>query len=271
MSHSFETITSFQNPKVKLIRKLRDKRERDKSGLFVIDYSRDFEKALAGGFETEFIFYCPELAEASLPLLQQNGAPIYSVSPDILQKASYRENPTGAVMVMRQKLARQIDGLAGLDTPLVLGLVDLRKPGNIGALLRSADAAGFGAVLLIDCVLDLYNPNLIRSSTGACFLDNIYLLTSDQALALLRRSGYTTLAATPEASSNLYDIAISEKTAIILGTEDQGLSEQWMKNCTQQVKIPMSGRITDSLNVSVSGAILMYEAYRQLSQKSASL
>lgn len=276
MSHSFETITSFQNPKVKLIRKLRDKRERDKSGLFVIDYSRDFEKAVECGFETEFIFYCPDLAEVSLPLLQQNGAPIYSVSPDILQKVSYRENPTGVVMVMRQKPSRHIDDLAGSDTSLVLGLVDLRKPGNIGALLRSADAAGFGAVLLIDCALDLYNPNLIRSSTGACFLDNIYNLNSDKALALLRRSGYTTLAASPEASRDLYDLAIGEKTAIILGTEDQGLSEQWMMNCTQQVKIPMSGRITDSLNVSVSGAILMYEAYRQqhlrqLSQKSASL
>jgi TrmH family RNA methyltransferase len=263
MAQSFETLTSFQNPKVKLIRKLRDKRERDKSGLFVIDYSRDFEKALANGFETEFIFYCPELGAASLPLLQQSSSPIYVVSSDILQKVSYRENPTGVVMVMRQKPPRQACDLDGVNAALVLGLVDLRKPGNIGALLRSADAAGFGAVLLIDCALDLYNPNLIRSSTGACFLDTIYSLTSDEALAFFRRSGYITLAATPSGTRNLYDVTIQDKTVIILGAEDEGLSKQWLKNCTEQVQIPMIGQIADSLNVSVSGAILMYEAYRQ--------
>ncbi|MCB9457100.1 MAG: RNA methyltransferase [Anaerolineaceae bacterium] len=263
MSHSFETITSFQNPKVKLIRKLRDKRERDKSGLFVLDYSRDFEKALSNGYQTEFILYCPEIAGTPPHLLQHSGGVIYTVSQDILQKASYRENPTGMVAVMRQKPIRQARDLAGLDVPLVLGLVDLRKPGNIGALLRSADAAGVGAVLLIDCTLDLYNPNLIRSSTGACFLDHIYTLTTAEALAFFTAAGYTTLAATPQGSADLYSIQISKKTAIILGTEDTGLDDQWLNHCTQRVKIPMNGKIADSLNVSVSGAILMYEAYRQ--------
>lgn len=263
MAKPFETITSFQNPKIKLVRKLRDKRERDQSGLFLIDYDRDMQRALTCGYTVEFILYCPELAEAALPVLLKSGGTIYTVSAEMLQKAGYRENPSGIVAVLRQRPPHRVHDLDQIHTSSILGLVNLQKPGNIGALMRSADAAGFGAIFLIDCTLDIFNPNLIRSSTGACFLNNIFTLTSTEARTYFQAAGYAVFAATPEGSVDLFSADFRDKTALILGTEDQGLDTYWMDNCDQRVKIPMQGVISDSLNVSVSGAILMYEVYRQ--------
>ena len=144
-----------------------------------------------------------------------------------------------------------------------LVLVDLRVPGNIGALLRSADAAAIDAVMLVDTALDLYNPNIIRSSTGACFLDNIFHLSSGEAMTWLRQNGFHIVSADVHGTSTLFDVDFQRPTAIVLGSEDNGISANWIDRADSLVRIPMDGRLTDSLNVSVSGAILMYELYRQ--------
>jgi RNA methyltransferase, TrmH family len=261
----YEKITSFQNHRVKLAQKLHDKHHREREKLFVVDYVRDLERALAQGYESEFILYAPGSAEPDeTALVESVSGHVYEVSPDILAKASYRQNPAGLVAVLRQKPAQT--RLEDITSRHILGLVDLRKPGNIGALLRTADAAGFSTILMIDAALDLYNPNIIRSSTGACFLENIYYVSSAQALQYLKAAGYTLIAGHLEGSRSLYDVDFRGKSALILGTEDTGLNALWRDHCDHLVKIPVTGNITDSLNVSVAGAVFMYEALRQTLQ-----
>ena len=259
---AFEQITSLQNTKVKLINRLRSKRGREQEGLFVIDYERDLERAIQQGYEIEFILYCPDIADESI-LQSLADAPIYEVSQQIMDKVGYRENSTGIVAILRSK---PIKGIADLEQESVqhaLGFVDLQKPGNIGAILRTADATGFDAIIMVDMSLDLYNPNIIRSSTGACFLDNIYQLDTATTIDYCKSHDIQIVAAYVGGNKTLYDVNFRQKTAIMLGTEDKGLNQQWVENCDHLVNIPMAGRISDSLNVSVSGAIFMYEALRQ--------
>jgi len=260
-----ERITSFQNSKIKLVRKLRDKRQRDRAGLFVVDTARDLQRALAAGYAVDFALHVPERSDAETTALAHHLPPsaLYIVSDDILQKASYRQNPGGLVAVLHQKVALSAADAAESDVQHLLILVDLRKPGNIGALLRTADATGFGAVWLVDTALDLYNPNIIRSSTGACFLNNVYYLTGSEAQTLLQSGGYHTVAGLLGGDRTLFDVDFRRKTAVILGTEDTGLDATWANHCDTRVHIPMVGHLTDSLNVSVSGAVFMYEALRQ--------
>ena len=259
-------IQSFQNGKIKLANKLVSKRQREQSGLFLIDYARDLERALQNDYEIEFAFYCETLAsdEDKAVLASFDNVLVYDVHSDLMDKASYRQNPGGLVAVMRQKPALTLNDAGRLNTPHILGLVDLRKPGNIGALLRTADAAGIGAVFLIDVALDIYNPNTIRSSTGAVFQGNIYQMTSAEAVEYFHENNVAIVAAHLDGTMSLYDIDFNvRRTVIMLGTEDTGLDEQWVNHSDNLVKIPMMGRISDSLNVSVSGAIFMYEALRQ--------
>lgn len=253
-------ITSFQNPKIKLIKKLRDKKGRDQEALFVIDSYRDLRRALDCGYEAEFVLHCPSLHSAVDWI---EGLALYEVPAEIMEKASYRENPDGIIAVIRQKPTQNAAHLARISSEFILGLVNLMKPGNIGALLRSADAAGFDTIFLIDTQLDLYNPNLIRSSTGAVFLDNLYSVSSAEAIQFLRGAAFTLIAAAPDGERELYHLDISGKTALLLGTEDDGLDAVWLGACDQRVRIPMVGSLSDSLNVSVSGAVMMYEILRQ--------
>jgi TrmH family RNA methyltransferase len=258
-----EKITSFQNPRIKQVRRLREKKGRIDDGLFVIDEPRDLSRALACGYTLQHVFYCPTLdpQRAAVDRLPA-GTSIYEIERDLMEKIGYRENPSAIVAVMHSqppKRAREFDGGAAC----VLGLVGLEKPGNIGALLRTADATGFDAVLLIDTALDLYNPNVIRSSTGACFLGNIYTLTSAEAIALLSQRGYTVYAAAVEGETSLYATTFTDRCAVILGTEDLGLDVTWLQAADARAQIPMVGKLSDSLNVSVSGAIFMAEVLRQ--------
>jgi RNA methyltransferase, TrmH family len=259
-------ITSFQNSKIKLANKLVNKRERQKNNLFLIDYARDLERALAYQYRVEFAFYCDTLAtDDDKMLLEKLGdAEIHDVSADLMEKASYRQNPGGLVTIMQQKPMLTAKDAEKIQSRHILGLVKLSKPGNIGALLRTADATGFDTILLIDTPLDVYNPNIIRASTGAVFLDNIYQLTSLEALNLFAEKQISIVATHLDGTINLYDFDFTQHpTAIMLGAEDTGLEEIWVNHCDALVKIPMIGHLSDSLNVSVSGAIFMYEALRQ--------
>ena len=266
-----QQISSFQNPKIKLANKLLDKRHREQEGLFLVDYARDLERALQHGYQLEYAFYCPALAtnEEQALIEKLDASALYEVSKDLMEKASYRENPAGLVAVMKQKPALGMTEAKKKKAPHVLALVNLRKPGNIGALLRTADAAGIQMICLIDTSLDLYNPNIIRASTGAVFLENIYQMSSEEAFAFFADEQIAIIAAHLSGQKSLYELDFNaQRSAIALGTEDEGLNEQWVYHCDALVKIPMMGSLADSLNVSVSGAIFMYEALRQkLNQK----
>lgn len=259
---SVEQITSPQNSKIKLVNRLRSKRGRMQEGLFVIDYERDLGRALAQGYVIEFVMYCSKVADESALNLVHN-AEIFEISEQLLKKVSYRENSTGLVTVLQSKPEKGFADLQQATVNNAIGLVDLLKPGNIGALLRTADATAFDAILLVDTSLDLYNPNIIRSSTGACFLDNIYQVSTQQALAYFQSHNIQIVSAYVTGDQTLYNVDFRQKTAIILGTEDKGLDQTWIENSDRLVNIPMDGQISDSLNVSVSGAIFMYEALRQ--------
>lgn len=252
-------ITSAQNSKIRLIKRLRGKRGREIEDRFVIDYRRDLDRALSCGYRVDFLLHCPAFNDQS----GDYDAPKHQVTPQIMKQVSYRENPDGLVAIMHSKPRRGLAALASSEASQVIALVDLRVPGNIGALLRTADAAGLDAVILVDTALDLYNPNIIRSSTGACFLDNIFQLTSQQAIGHLQARGFQIIAADASGGATLFDLGFRRRTAIALGAEDRGLGSDWIGNADQLVRIPMAGRLSDSLNVSVSGAIFIYELYRR--------
>lgn len=251
-------ITSAQNSKLKLVNRLRSKRGREAEARFVIDYERDLRRALDCGYQAEFVLRCPELGGE----IGDMDCETHTITPQLLRRFSYRDNPDGLLAVMRSQLPKGRLCMEGAKIGSALVLVDLRVPGNIGALLRSADASGCDAVLLVDCALDLYNPNIIRSSTGACFLDNIYQLSAGEALNFLG-SAELEIVAADVGGGSLYAADFAARTAIVLGAEDRGLGEEWLSSAERRIRIPMAGRAVDSLNVSVSGAILMFELQRQ--------
>lgn len=255
-------ITSAQNSKIKLVNRLRGKRGRQQEARFVIDYERDLRRALQQGYRIDFILHCPEVA----PLLDFGEVEAHQISPALLKLASYRENPDGMIAVMRSKPAKGASELREADIDRALVLVALQVPGNTGALLRTADAAGIDAVLLVDVALDLYNPNVIRSSTGACFRDSIYQLSSDEALTYLKEDRFQIAAADVAGERSVYEVDFSAKSVIVLGAEDRGLPRDWVNAADDVLRVPMDGVISDSLNVSVCGALIMYELYRQTSR-----
>jgi len=252
-------LTSAQNSKIKLVNRLRSKRGREQAARFLIDYDRDLQRALSCGYVLDFVLHCPEMSDLSFSA----DAEAHQVSPQLMTRISYRENPSGVIAVMH---SRPVQGLAELQSAAIdhaIALVGLRVPGNIGALLRTADAVGMDAVILVDNALDLYNPNIIRSSTGACFLGNIFQVGSGEALATLKGKGLGIICADVNGATSLFDLDFRGKSAIVLGAEDSGLSQFWLDGADSRVQIPMAGSLSDSLNVSVSGAVLMYEHYRQ--------
>lgn len=258
-----ERITSLQNSRLKLAQSLQDKKARLREGLFVVDYARDLQRARLQGYALSYALYCPSLATPEEQALIQTLSPAYEVTPEGMAKASYRQNPSGLLAVLHSKPAPALDALRQDLPDYLLVLVNLEKPGNIGALLRTADATGFSAILLVDTALDLFNPNIIRASTGAVFLDNIYSASTPQAISLLDDLHYQRVAGHLGGTVSLFQARFQARTALVLGTEDLGLSETWANACQQLVKIPMQGVLTDSFNVSVSGALFMFEALRQ--------
>ncbi|MBK8136346.1 MAG: RNA methyltransferase [Anaerolineae bacterium] len=257
-----ESITSHQNPRVKQVRHLRDKASREQAGRFLIDSLREFERALASGYELDYVLVSPSVLRGELPDIPDRA--IFHVPPDVLDKVAYRENPEGMVAVMKSPSVKGVSQLAKVADAPILGMVSLTKPGNIGALLRTADAAGFNTVFLIDSRLDLYNPNVIRSSTGAVFLGNIYSLSAQEARAFFQSRGFQVVGTHLHAAKDAYSVEYQLKCALLMGTEDVGLDDTWLPFCSDQVIIPMAGTLTDSLNVSVAGAVLMFEVMRQL-------
>ncbi len=277
-----ETITSAQNPKIKNLLLLQEKsKARREQGLFVVEGRRELEHCLEAGFTVKTIFICPGIAETTefvenyflcgSPKNQfstnsqtndiESVASIIEIPEALYRKVAYRESTEGIIAEVEYK-SLTLEELRLPDNPLVMVLESVEKPGNLGAVLRSADAAGVDAVIFCDPLTDLYNPNLIRASIGAVFTVPTVLASSQEAIAFLQERGIQILTAQLQDSSLYYDIDMRRGTALVMGTEATGLTDLWRKAASAHIRIPMLGQL-DSLNVSVSAAILLFEAVRQ--------
>ena len=263
-------LSSLQNPKVKQLVQLQQKTsERRKTGLFVVEGQRELQHSLEAGYAVDSLYYCPQLAatlQGDCPQVRKliegpSACEVYEVTPQVYEKIAYRGTTEGVIAVVRSRRLTLAD-LPQKKNPLYVVLERVEKPGNLGAVLRSADAAQADAVIVCDPLTDLYNPNLIRSSIGAIFSVPCVACSSEECIAFLKARGIRILTAQLQDSHLYYDTDMRCGTAIVMGTESTGLTATWRQAADAHIRIPMLGRL-DSLNVSVSAAILLFEAVRQ--------
>jgi TrmH family RNA methyltransferase len=256
-------ITSLQNPKIKYIVKLRDdKRQRQRDGVMLVEGCDELTLALNSGLKPQSLLTAPELVSRSIDIPDTN---ITTVTRAVFEKISYRDNPDGWLGIFPISKT-SLEDLKMSDIPLVIVTESVEKPGNLGAILRTADAAHVDALLVCDPRVDLWNPNVVRASRGAVFTVPTVEVDSPTALAWLRSKQMRVLAATPSAEVSYTSIDLNQPIAIAVGTEDEGLTDFWMQNADLKVKIPMMGKV-NSLNVSIATALITYEAVRQRSGK----
>jgi len=258
-------ISSIQNPLVKKMLLLKEKsRERRKTGLFVLEGQRELELAQKGGYNFETLLYCPDiLADSEFKLISKNiGAEVIQISKQVYEKVAYRETTEGVLAISKGKKHALEEIQFTTENPLVLVAEAPEKPGNIGALLRTADAAAVDAVFIANPKSDIYNPNIIRSSVGCVFTNQIGLGSSEEIINFLKQNQIKINCAALTASKKYVECDFTRASALVVGTEATGLTEDWLQNSDQNLIIPMQGEI-DSMNVSVSAAILIFEAKRQ--------
>ena len=259
-----ETITSAQNPKIRTLLELQEKSKvRRKEGLFVVEGRRELLHCIEAGYESYAVFFCPEIiSEADFEEVSSRcRCSFFEIPQQLYDKVAYRGGTEGVIAELRCK-DMNLEALKLKENPLVVVLEAVEKPGNLGAVLRSADASGVDAVIVCDPLTDMYNPNLIRSSIGAIFTVPVATATSENTISWLKANGIKIYTAQLQDSEWYYDTDMKGGTAIVMGTEATGLTDCWRKAADAHIKIPMLGRL-DSLNVSVSAAILMFEAVRQ--------
>lgn len=256
-------ISSSQNPLVKKIRSLKEKsRERKKSGVFVIEGIRELELALAGDYEIETLFICNEILGGEHHRFLETPCETVAITSDIYEKLAHRGSTEGVLAIAKTK-SHALNDIGPLPkNPLVLVAEAPEKPGNVGALLRTADAASLDAVLIANPKSDLYNPNIIRSSVGCAFTNTIGMASTEEVIQFLKIHNINIYCAALSASKKYIEVPMTSASAIVVGTEANGLSAKWLENATENIIIPMQGHI-DSMNVSVSAAILIFEAKRQ--------
>lgn len=255
-------ITSVQNPYIKTLVQLQEKaKARKQSGTFLIEGKREIELALKGNYEIETILYCKELSFQSFNSSNFQSKEYIEISKDVYQKLAYRDTTEGILAIAKTKNLSLSD-LNLPENPLILVLESIEKPGNIGAMLRTADAANIDAVILANPISDLYNPNIVRSSVGCLFTNQIATGTTKEVITFLKEKNINFYSATLQNSNEYYKVDYSIPSALVVGTEATGLSQPWRDESTQNIIIPMQGAI-DSMNVSVAAAILLFEAKRQ--------
>ncbi|MCF8258307.1 MAG: RNA methyltransferase [Flavobacteriales bacterium] len=256
-------ISSLKNPRVKQLVDLEKPRERRKQGLFVVEGVREVSLGLQSGHPLRSLFICPSFYQLDNAYpIEQSGAEVFHLSEEVFAKVAVREG-TGGVIALLESREYGLDNLIETESPLYLILEKVEKPGNIGAMLRTADAAGLSGVIVCDPATDFYNPNVIRSSVGCVFTVPVACASNDEVLAWLRKRHIRSYAAALTDTATPYhhhDFKIP--SAILLGSEADGLSDFWLRNSDEQVIIPMRGRI-DSMNVSNAAAVLVFEALRQ--------
>ena len=254
-------ITSTQNPKIKSLLALEKPRERRKQCLFIIEGRKEIKMAIDAGYKIGNIFYCNEvISEKELGDLADDKL-VIPVTREVFDKIAIRENSGGVIAVAEMKVHR-LDQIRLSKTPLVLVLESVEKPGNLGAIFRTADAAGIDAVILCDPQTDIYNPNVIRSSLGCVFTKPMASATSEETIAWLKKNKISIYCTYLKASQPYHQIDFTRPSAIVMGTEATGLSKIWVDNADANIIIPMTGRI-DSMNVSTSAAVVVFEARRQ--------
>ena len=267
-----ETITSAQNQKIKDLLALQDKsKERRKKGLFVVEGRRELLHCIEAGYEPFTLFFCPEIIsqydrqEIESAVMNDHDCKrlpsVIEIPQHLYDKVAYRGGTEGVIAELHCK-DMSLDSLKVKENPLVVVLEAVEKPGNLGAILRSADAAGADAVIVCDPLTDMYNPNLIRSSIGAIFTVPVAVASSEDTIKWLKNNNIKIYTAQLQDSEWYYDTDMKGGSAIVMGTEATGLTDAWRKAADAHIKIPMLGRL-DSLNVSVSAAILLFEAVRQ--------
>ena len=267
MSTLVQQLTSLANPKVKHVVKLRQRSHRDEAGQMLVDGYRECKRALDNGYQPEMLFFCEELYLKNLnePEIvrqcQERGAELYACSKPVFEKMAYRERPEGLLIVGPQ-CSRKLADLQLPEHALVVVAESIEKPGNLGTILRSADAAGVHAVIVCDRCTDIHNPNVVRASTGTLFSLPVVEAESDEAIAYLKERGFCILATTPHTEKLHSEVPLTGNVAIVVGTEQYGLTEKWMNAADFRVRIPMFG-LADSLNVSAATTILLFEAVRQ--------
>lgn len=256
-------ITSVQNPFIKQLIQLQDKaKARKQSGTFIIEGQREIELAIKGGYEVETLLFCPELSGKAENLKIQIAEHLkIEISKDVYQKIAYRDTTEGIIAIAKSKPLHLSDLKVG-NNPLILVAEGLEKPGNLGALLRTADAANIDAVIIANPKSDMYNPNIVRSSVGCLFTRQIAVTTSEEAIAFLKENNINIYCATLQDSATYHTQNYNESSALVVGTEATGITEIWRQNATKNINIPMQG-VIDSMNVSVAAAILVFEAKRQ--------
>jgi len=258
-----QTINSPQNTQIKKIKILKKSRERKAQGLILVEGQRELGLALEQGLEIINLFFTPEF-------FNEGGKDLYKtlknkqhniLSKELFQSISYRENPDGVLAILKNK-EQNIADFKFKKNPLILVLESVEKPGNLGAIIRTADASGVDAIIVNDLKTDIYNPNIIRASQGTVFTTTIFNLSQEETLEVLQKNKIKTYAAALQDSKNYLDYSYKNSSAFIFGDEALGLGKFWRKNADEIIKINMQGKI-DSLNVSVSTAVLIFEAVRQ--------
>lgn len=255
-------ITSVQNPFIKSLVLLQEKaKARKQSGTFLIEGLREISIALKGGYTIETILFVPEICSENEVKKVVSNAELIEISKDIYQKLAYRDTTEGILAIAKSK-SLQLADLKLSENPLILIAEAPEKPGNIGALLRTADAANLDAVIIANPKSDLYNPNIVRSSVGCLFTRQIATGTTTEIIEFLKAKNINFYCATLQNSTSYDTQNFTTPTALVVGTEATGLTQEWRETATQNIIIPMQGEI-DSMNVSVAAAILIFEAKRQ--------
>jgi len=253
-------ITSAQNSFIKSLIQLQEKaKARKQSGSFLIEGMREIELAIKGNYEIETILFLPELVSNN-QITKLTDNPI-EITKEVYQKLAYRDTTEGILAVAKTK-SLQLADLKLSENPLILVMEAIEKPGNIGAVLRTCDAAKIDAVIIANPKTDLYNPNIVRSSVGCLFTNQIATGSTEEVIDYLIQKNINFYSATLQNSTSYHTQNYTLPTALVVGTEATGLSELWRKKATQNIIIPMQGEI-DSMNVSVAAAILIFEAQRQ--------
>lgn len=261
-------ITSLQNPQLKGAIKLQNRGERDDTGLFLIEGYRELRRAFDGGVTILKLFICPDLflgenEEDLIEEIESTGGAVFDCTPSVFNKLCYRDRPDGLVAVgVQMKLS--LGSLKGLlkPNPLLIIAEGIEKPGNLGSIIRSADGVGADAVIVCDRCTDIYNPNVVRASVGTLFTLPVIEADGGQAFLWLQQHKIQIVATTPAAKMEFTDADLRGPVAIVVGTEQIGLSEMWLKASDIRVSIPMKG-VADSLNVATATTLLLYEVLRQ--------
>ena len=259
-----KAISSTQNPLIKQLVLLKDKsRERKRRGQFLIEGKRELSLAIKSGYKIRSLLFYPDLfSESEAKAMSRYGIEIIEISKDVFQKLAHRETTEGIIALVDSKSHNLEDLKLRSKNPLILVAEAPEKPGNIGALLRTADAASVDAVIIANPKSDLYNPNIIRSSVGCVFTTDIAMASTNEAIDYLKRYNFNIFAAILQESDPYHEQDYTLPTAIVVGTEATGLSQEWRDASTKKINIPMQG-IIDSMNVSVAAGILIFEAKRQ--------